>query len=150
VKADKFSELMRSKWFPIFIGFLLFATAVGAQGFRPDDIIGTWLTADKTGQIAVYKNSNLYYGKIKAGTSKEKFDVKNPYKERRNDPLIGLIILKDVKFENNSWKNGKVYDPHNGRTYSCILTLINTNQLKITGFIGFSWIGRSEVWTRLE
>jgi uncharacterized protein (DUF2147 family) len=141
---------MRFKLFPFFIGLLVYTTMVSAQGFRPDDIIGTWLTADKTGQIAVYKIDNLYYGKIKAGTSDEKFDVRNPDKERRNDPLIGLIILKDLKFENNAWKNGKVYDPQNGKTYSCTLTLTNTNQLKITGFIGFSWIGRSEVWTRIE
>jgi uncharacterized protein (DUF2147 family) len=132
------------------MGLIVCVTGISAQGLRADDIIGTWRTADKTGQIAVYKNANLYYGKIKDGTSEDKFDVNNPDKERRNDPLIGLIILRDFKFENNAWKNGKVYDPHNGKTYSCILTLINPNQLKVTGFIGFSWIGRSEVWTRIE
>jgi uncharacterized protein (DUF2147 family) len=141
---------MKFRMFPVIIGFLLSAAVGSAQGFRADDIIGTWRTEDETGQILVYKSSNLYYGKIAAGTSKEKFDVKNPDKERRNDPLIGLIILKGLKFENNAWKNGKVYDPHNGKTYSCTITLMNPDTLEIRGFVGFSWIGRSELWRRVK
>jgi uncharacterized protein (DUF2147 family) len=131
--------------------FILASTVdVVAQVYTADAIVGTWLTADKTGQINIYKHDNLYYGKIVAGTSNEKFDVKNPEKSRRGDPLLGLIILRDLAFEKNVWRNGTVYDPKNGKTYSCTITLTNLDTLEIRGFVGFSWIGRSELWRRVK
>jgi uncharacterized protein (DUF2147 family) len=136
------------------ISFLLLLLTVSfngyAQAHEPDGILGTWLTADRNGEITIYKENGLYFGKIKAGTNKERFDIKNPDKKRRNDPLIGLTILRDLKFDNKGWKDGTVYDPQNGKTYSCNLNLVDQNTLKITGYIGFSWIGRSELWTRLD
>ena len=133
---------------------LLFPTtsSLHAQNSHPDAIIGTWLTADKTGEITIFKDKNKYFGKITAGTSDEKFDVHNPDKARRNDPLIGMIILKDLEYDSDdkTWEDGSVYDPKNGKRYSCNVKLVGPDVLKITGYIGFSWIGRSEQWTRLR
>ena len=131
------------------IGFVVLCLCIGigvsAQDFKADDIVGTWLTSDKTGEITVYKDKNKYYGRITAGTSKEKFDIHNPDKQRRNDPLIGMVILKDLKFDSDdgAWEDGTVYDPQNGKRYSCNVKLIDHDKLKITGYIGFSWISRS-------
>lgn len=135
-----------------FISFLLHPCVLDAQNINPDDIIGTWLTADKTGEITISKTDGKYFGRITAGTSEEKFDVHNPDKSRRQDPLLGLIILKDLVFDprHRAWENGTVYDPKNGKRYSCNLKLIDKNTLKLTGFIGFSWIGRSEEWQRIK
>jgi uncharacterized protein (DUF2147 family) len=131
------------------LGFLMIDCK--AQSFATDDITGTWLTADKSGQISIYKSGNKYFGKIKSGTRQEQLDVKNPDKARRKDPLLGLVILKDFTFNgSDEWKDGSVYDPDNGKTYSCIITLVNKNKLKLRGYIGFSWIGRTEVWTRVN
>jgi uncharacterized protein (DUF2147 family) len=122
-----------------------------AQSFQADDVTGTWLTADKSGQITIYKNGNKYFGKIKSGSRQEKLDVNNPDKAKRKDPLLGLVILKDFTFNgSDEWKNGTVYDPDNGKTYRCIITLENKNSLKLRGYIGFSWIGRTEVWKRVN
>ena len=133
---------------------LLFPTTpwLHAQNSNPDAIIGTWLTADKTGEITIFKDKNKYFGKITAGTSDQKFDVHNPDKARRNDPLIGMIILKDLEYDSDdkTWEDGTVYDPQNGKRYSCNVKLTSSDVLKITGYIGFSWIGRSEEWTRLR
>lgn len=131
------------------LGFLMIDGK--AQSFSTDDITGTWLTADKAGQIYIYKNANKYFGKIKSGSRQEQFDVKNPDKARRKDPLLGLVILRDFTFNGtDEWNDGTVYDPDNGKTYSCIITLVNKNKLKLRGYIGFSWIGRTEVWTRVN
>ena len=131
--------------------FVFSAGFIAAQKISADDITGTWLTADKTGEITIYKNGDAYFGKITAGTSDQKFDVHNPDKARRNDPLIGLVILKDLEYKGeNKWTEGSVYDPQNGKTYSCNLTLLDRDHLKITGYIGFSWIGRSEEWERIK
>lgn len=146
--------MLSSKRILLFIIFVIGvrSTVLCGQDLRAEDITGTWLTEDKTGEIAIYKSRTAYHGKIVAGTSEQKFDVHNPDKARRNNPLIGLVILKDLVFDSDGqvWKSGTVYDPQNGKHYSCNVKLVDSNTLKITGYIGFSWIGRSELWTRIK
>ena len=138
-------------------GFLLLVlwfsinSPVAGQDFDGDNITGTWLTADKTGEINIFRKGNHYFGKIVAGTSDQKTDVHNPDKRRRNDPLFGMLILKDLEFDGAEvWEGGSVYDPKNGKRYSCSIKMVSRDTLKITGYIGFSWIGRSEQWTRIR
>jgi uncharacterized protein (DUF2147 family) len=52
------------------------------------------------------------------------------------------------KTKDNFWENGTIYDPNNGKTYKSHITLVNSNQLNVRGFIGFSLLGRTENWTR--
>ncbi|AFD07678.1 DUF2147 domain-containing protein [Solitalea canadensis] len=124
---------------------------INAQSLIDDTITGTWLTADQSGQIVIYRRGNKYYGSIKGGTGKEQYDINNPEPIRRKNSLIGLIILKEFKFDGeNQWKGGMVYDPNNGKTYNCILSLTDKKTLKLRGYIGFSWLGRTEIWTRIN
>jgi uncharacterized protein (DUF2147 family) len=59
---------------------------------------------------------------------------------------MGLKVLRDFVFVgDNRWEEGKIYDPENGKDYSCILTLIDANTLNVRGYIGFSLIGRTQV-----
>ena len=143
---------MRLNQFVFFIALALHPGFVKAQSITADDITGVWQTADKTGEITIFETDGRYSGRISAGTSEEKFDVHNPDKSRRRDPLIGLIILKGLVFdrEDGAWKKGTVYDPKNGKHYSCHVALIDKDTLRITGYIGFSWIGRSEEWQRIK
>jgi len=46
------------------------------------------------------------------------------------------------------WSGGTIYDPNNGKTYSCKLKLTGPDTLKVRGYIGISLIGRSETWKR--
>lgn len=121
-------------------------SGICAQEVKSDDVIGTWLTEDKTGEISIFKRDGRYFGKIVGGTSNESYDVHNPDKERRNDPLIGLVILKDLTFDADDkvWEDDTVYDPKKGKRYGCTVKLTQSKTLNITGYIGFSWIGRSE------
>lgn len=135
----------------IFLIFLFSASEARTQSPVAERIAGTWRTADKTGEVTIYKVKDRYFGKITGGSSDQKFDIYNPDKARHKDPLIGLVILKDLEYqEDGEWKAGTIYDPKNGKKYSCQVTLIDPDHLKITGYIGFSWIGRSEEWKRIE
>jgi uncharacterized protein (DUF2147 family) len=63
--------------------------------------------------------------------------------------LIGLVILKDFAFNGkDKWEDGTIYDPNNGKTYSCVIRLKNESALEVRGYIGISLLGRTEVWTR--
>jgi len=122
---------------------------------RSDDIIGVWLTSGKEpAKIQVYKTGEKYYGKIvwlknPTDNGKTKVDSNNPDKNKRNQPLVGLVILMGFKFDGDGeWEDGDIYDPESGKTYSCYLSLKNKSTLKVRGYIGISLFGRTEVWTK--
>lgn len=72
-------------------------------------------------------------------------DRLNPDPEFKTRPLIGLNMLEDFGYSGgNVWKGGTIYDPDNGKRYKCKLTLTDPNHLEVRGFIGFSFIGRTE------
>jgi uncharacterized protein (DUF2147 family) len=63
---------------------------------------------------------------------------------------LGSVILSNfVHAGGNKWEDGKIYDPNNGKKYSCNMKLKDNNTLEIRGYIGISLFGRTEVWTRL-
>ena len=79
-----------------------------------------------------------------------KIDIHNPDKSRQNDPIMGLLILKNFKkTKENTYEDGTIYDPKNGKTYSCTVTN-KGDKLDVHGYIGFSFIGRSTIWTKTE
>lgn len=120
------------------------------------DISGTWLTAEKNGKIKIYKAKNdKYYGKVEwlaepNENGKPKVDKNNPDKTKRDQPIMGLTML--IGFEktgNNKYEDGKIYDPKSGKTYSCVMTH-KGQKLEVRGYVGVSWMGRTEVWTKVE
>ncbi len=121
---------------------------------KTDDVIGVWLTGGKEpAKIQIYKVGKKYYGKIvwlknPLQKDKPKLDANNPDKNKRNQPIIGIIILTGFEFDGNEWANGKIYDPESGKTYSCNLSLKDNATLKVRGCVGFSMFGRTETWTR--
>lgn len=147
---------------------LLLTTAIivlSAPAFAAaDSILGIWLNGDKDAHIEVFKCGDKYCGKIvwlkepvypqgsKEGTpGTPKVDVHNPDASKRKVPSMGLEIMKDFQFVgDDSWKNGTIYDPNNGKTYSAKAKLASPNDLDLRGFIGVSLIGRTEHWTRVQ
>jgi uncharacterized protein (DUF2147 family) len=127
-----------------------------------DDILGSWLNQDKDARIEIYKCGSDYCGKIvwlkepvypaksSEGTpGTPKVDSKNPDASHRRAPLIGLQLIEGFQFAGgNLWKNGRIYDPDSGKTYSAKATMVSPNELDLRGFIGISLIGRTEKWTR--
>lgn len=114
-----------------------------------DVIVGEWLTENNEGKVTIYKQGDLYFGKISGGKTPGRKDSKNPDPSLRNKELIGTVILKNFKFTGGSWEKGTIYDPNSGKTYDCILKIKNNNKtLDIRGFIGLAMFGRTSTWTR--
>jgi uncharacterized protein (DUF2147 family) len=138
----------------LFLFGLSLAGALQAQN-KADAILGTWLTGTGKGKVKIEKVDNKYYGKIvwlrdpKNEDGTAKVDKNNPDPAQRKKPLMGLKVLREFIFTgDNKWEEGKIYDPENGKDYSCILTLVDANTLNVRGYIGFSLIGRTQVWKR--
>lgn len=116
---------------------------------KSEAIVGEWLTAAKDGKVSIYKTGNKFFGKISWGNKPNSKDTKNPDQKLRDQNLIGLVILKDFEFDGkDKWEDGTIYDPNNGKTYSCVIKLTDAKTLEVRGYIGISLLGRTEVWTR--
>jgi uncharacterized protein (DUF2147 family) len=121
---------------------------------KADAIVGVWLTGGREpAKIQVYRSGDKYYGKIvwlkyPEENGKARLDINNPDREKRNQQIIGLVILRSFKFDDDEWDSGKIYDPESGKTYSCNLSLKDKNTLTVRGYVGISLLGRTETWTR--
>jgi len=122
-----------------------------------DKIIGLWQTGSGKGRVQITKYGNKFSGKIvwlrdpNDAKGNPKLDSKNPDVNRQKNTTIGITNLLGFTYEGKSeYDNGTVYDPENGKTYKCIMTLENINSLNVRGYIGFSFIGRTDVWTRVK
>jgi uncharacterized protein (DUF2147 family) len=134
---------------------------INAQDFKADDILGVWMNEDKDAHVEIYKDGDLYNGKIvwlkdpiREETGKPKLDKENEDESLRTRPVMGLLLLKDFVFDgDDEWEDGEIYDPKNGKTYSCYMEFEDEddmNTLKIRGFIGISLLGRTTYWTKVK
>ena len=141
---------------------LLLVSTVQAQ--NPGAILGKWWNEEKDAQIEVYSCQGLYCGKIiwlqeanypandpKGMGGKTKVDRENPDSSQRDRPLLGMNLVWGFAFAGeNLWEGGFIYNPRDGKTYKCKLTLQTPDQLKVRGFIGISLIGKTNIWTRVK
>jgi uncharacterized protein (DUF2147 family) len=131
-------------------------TGIVSANTNPDDVIGIWLEASGQAQIQIYKEGTKYFGKIiwikepNGQNGKSKLDVNNPDKSLQSKPLLGSLILRNFIYDNGEWNSGRIYDPQNGKDYKCYMKLKDPNSLSLRGYIGFSLLGRTEVWTRVK
>lgn len=139
----------------LFLFVLLLAGTFAWSQTKADDIVGYWLTKGKNpARIQIYKTGNRYNGKIvwlkePTENGQPKVDKKNPDAGKRNQPIVGAVILSGFQFDgDDEWEDGKIYDPESGKTYSCYLSFKDKNTLKVRGYIGVSLLGRTEQWTR--
>lgn len=135
---------------------LLFSLSAIAQ--KGDAVIGKWKNGEGTGIVEIYRTTSGHYaGKIiwlkepiDPETGQPKLDKRNPDESKRNVPTLGLINMHGFQYneEENVWEDGHIYDPKNGKEYSCKMELKDNNTLKVRGYIGVSMIGRTDTWTR--
>lgn len=119
-------------------------------------IEGKWKTIDdETGQaksiVEVFKKSNgQYYGKITQLMAKpENETCVKCTDDRKNKPLIGLEIIRGLKKSGNEFTGGTITDPKTGKTYKCTITRAG-NKLNVRGYVGFSLIGRTQTWHKVN
>ncbi|MCV6628483.1 MAG: DUF2147 domain-containing protein [Flavobacteriaceae bacterium] len=130
--------------------FLFFPLQLVAQ----QKVTGTWETIgdnnhQKESYIQIVEKDGLVQGHIlhiikEADRKKKCIKCKGSDKNKK---LIGLWILRNLKKEENQWK-GKVLDPKTGRMYSCYIQLEENDKLKVRGYLGAAWIGRTQYWVR--
>jgi len=121
------------------------------------EVYGKWKTIDDlTGEaksiVEIYKKNGKAYGKVVEILNPEKRNDKcvNCTGADKNQPILGMEILKDLKKNGSEYSGGTITDPNTGKIYKALMELESPNKLKVRGYIGFSLMGRSQYWERFE
>ena len=127
----------------------LFVVGVSGQ-VTADDIVGLWDTNDGA-EVEIYERDGIYYGRFArfyddppAGG----IDSHNPDLSLRTRSLVGADFILKFEFLDGKWRNGRIYNPENGKDYEADLEL-DGEVLKVRGWLWFRLLGRTVRWTRI-
>lgn len=146
------------RWFSLLI--LLFCSLkVFAAEVSP---VGSWITIDDDTNkprsiVQIWSENGMLKGKLikvyyRQGEGPSDVCVKCTDPEHQNQKILGMTILWDMQQKDaQTWSDGKILDPHNGKIYRCKIGISpNGQQLTIRGYIGIPLIGRSQTWLRVD
>lgn len=124
-----------------FLLLLFQGTMILAQ--NADDLIGTYHLPNNL-DVEIFKVEGKFHGKIKALNGfrdGQKTDIKNDDKSKRNDSLIGKVIITNLEFdpENKRWINGKMYGPGKGMEFNLKVNEIRKEDIEVVGSKYFFW-----------
>ena len=120
--------------------------------------VGRWrtysdVTGKESGAVEIVQNGDELIGCLIAG-SKPGFDTRVCDKcpgERHNKPMKGLLVISGVRRNGDEWGGGEILDPDIGKVYRVRLRLADGGRkLLVRGYIGFSLLGRTQTWIRME
>jgi uncharacterized protein (DUF2147 family) len=142
----------------VLVGLMLLGIA-GPMTLRAADMsspLGLWKTFDdKTGKaralVRIYDQGGKLFGRIEQSfTPGGETRVCKPCSDERKDqPIIGLIIIRNMQADGSEFSGGDILDPESGTVYRCKMHLEQDGaRLIVRGYIGFALLGRSQTWQR--
>ncbi|MGA2397615.1 MAG: DUF2147 domain-containing protein [Steroidobacteraceae bacterium] len=138
------------------LAFAVLPAVAAAAPAAADSPIGRWKTFDdKTGAaravVRIYEQNGRLFGKIEGsftpGVEHRVCAVCTD--ERKNQPMLGLIIIRNMKHTDDEYSGGDILDPDTGSVYHCKMHVEGDTRLVVRGYIGFSLLGRNQTWQRL-
>jgi uncharacterized protein (DUF2147 family) len=136
---------------------LALGAALSSAVYAADGPTGLWKTFDdKTGNaraiVRIYQEDGKLFGRIEQsftpGAEKRVCEVCTD--ERKNQPVLGLIIIRNMKPSDGEYSGGDILDPESGSVYRCKFHLDEEGKhLIVRGFIGISLLGRTQTWERV-
>lgn len=121
------------------------AAGMWAQVY-PDGSVGGW--------FLIFENNGVYEGAIAKMFMKPGEDP-NPIcthctGDQKNQPSLGLVIIKGMQRNGLVYENGNILDPRDGKVYQAKMTLSpDGQQLIVRGYLGIELLGQNQTWKRL-
>lgn len=120
--------------------------------------VGLWRTIDDRthkprGIVRIYEENGAFFGRIETSFDPEERVArceKCPG-ERKNVPILGLVILRGITKRGAEYSGGEILDPETGWVYRCRFTLSDGGEkLFVRGYLGVSLLGRTQTWFRTD
>ena len=132
--------------------FILIGLTIQAQS-----LVGTWRSVDDaTGKdksyVQLYEENGKTYGKVVKFLD-PKTDPNRVCGKctdwRKDQKIMQMMIVRDMKLSGSTWKGGKILDPENGKEYTCTMWFENgkPNELRLRGWVGPFF--RTQTWFRV-
>jgi len=133
--------------------FIFISISYATDGASP---VGKWWVEGNESQIEIYEKEGKLFGKIAwtlrkyEDDGREKLDYNNPDKSLQHRHIQSFDFITNlVKKDQKKYGDGKLYNPKDGRTYSCEIELQSKNKLRLKGYIGHPLLGKSVIWERV-
>jgi uncharacterized protein (DUF2147 family) len=154
----------------LLISTLLAAAPAGAQSLAPAGAqspaqvggqsptpVGVWLHDNKRIEIEIASCGDRLCGKLvwfrwpNDAQGLPLVDLKNPDPALRTRPLLGLTILAGLRRTgDNTWEEGKIYDPDDGSYYSATMSINGDGTLRLRAYVLLPLFGKTLIWTRVR
>jgi uncharacterized protein (DUF2147 family) len=132
-------------------------TVVSAVAADPT-AAGLWQNVDATGKpegwFLIREHNGLYEGGIarmflKPGEEPNALCTRCE-DDRKDQPWLGLEIIRGMKREGLNYENGNILDPRDGKIYRALMRVTPDGQtLTVRGYLGIALLGQDQVWKRL-
>ncbi|BDD01713.1 DUF2147 domain-containing protein [Persicobacter psychrovividus] len=110
---------------------------------------GRWITVDEvSGEhkaiVEIYQQDGLMFGKIVDILVGDK-DIlcKECPGDQKNQPLLGMVIIKSMKQQGDTWAGGEILKPENGKMYDGKIWR-EGDHLMVRGYLGFLY--KTQQW----
>jgi len=153
----RLQEKMMKKTVAVLLTVVVLFVFTGLAQAAESSIAGVWSVPLLKGKdkgkegshVEIFEKDGVYYGKIvKLTTAPADALCTTCNKERKDKPLLGMLILWGFKKEAGRYVDGKVYAVEVGKEYNCTLTLLSPDKLKVTARVLF--LSESHYWTRVK
>jgi uncharacterized protein (DUF2147 family) len=140
---------------PLFAIVLLCGGFLAGELMAAESPIGRWNTIDEksgkvTSVVEVYDQGGKVFGKITGLTEpnddkgKPRICTKCPGSDK-DKPVVGLVIVKNLRLDGEHYKEGTIMDPEDGKVYKAEMWL-EQGKLKVRGYLGLFY--RTQTWVR--
>jgi uncharacterized protein (DUF2147 family) len=124
---------------------------IAASQTAADSLLGRWFTERDEAVFEFYKVGCEYRARLYPISQPGLFDKHNPVDSLKSRLIDGTTTLYGLIYnaEKKHWERGKIYNPSNGKIYSCTCKLSSDrSKLYFRGYIGVSALGSTVTWTR--
>lgn len=139
----------------VFAAAVLSALVVATCVVASEPPVGKWKTVDeKTGkaisEVELYQQDGKLFGKV-VGLAEPNTESGKPKTctkcsgADKDQPIVGLVILKGLSPSGDRYKDGTILDPEDGKVYKAEVW-VDDGKLKVRGYLGMFY--RTQTWLK--
>jgi uncharacterized protein (DUF2147 family) len=135
------------------------ATGALAEAPATPSAAGFWQSnydnGKPSGWFYFVEHNGVYEGRLVKGFKKEPGDPVNETcvncpGDKKNTPMMGLVIVWGMQRHGAKYENGSIMDPRDGSIYHAQMEVSPDGQkLYVRGYLGVSLFGQTQTWDRL-